>query len=70
MASALKIVLTCSGPEPLPDAWLARVRALQEEFFNRFPDSAHLRRITVGEDLSGLAEHLRTTFAPGAEQLS
>ena len=70
VATALKIVLTCSGPEPLPDAQLARVRALQEEFFNRFPDSTHLRRITLGDDLSGLAEHLRATVAPGAEQLS
>ncbi len=69
LASALKIVLTCSGPEPLPDALLAQARGLQEEFFNRFPDSTHLRQITLGDDLSNLAEHLRATFAPGAEQL-
>jgi nucleoside phosphorylase len=69
VANALKIVLMCSGPEPLPDALLTRVRALQEEFFNRFPNSTHLRRITVGEDLSGLVEHLRENFAPGAEKL-
>ena len=69
LAAALKIVLTCSGPEPLPDALLAQVRALQEEFFNRYPDSTHLRRITLGDDLTGLADHLRATFAPGAEQL-
>jgi len=69
LAGALKIVLTCPAPEPLPNALLARVRALHDEFFDRFPDSAHLRRITVGEDLSGLVEHLRATFPPGAEQL-
>jgi nucleoside phosphorylase len=70
LAAALKIVLTCPAPAPLPDALLARVRALQEDFFNRVPDSAHLRRITVGDDLSGLVEHLRETFAPGAEQVA
>jgi hypothetical protein len=70
LAGALKIVLTCPAPEPLPDALLTRVRALQDEFFNRFPNSSHLRRITVGEDLSGLVEHLRATFAPGAEQIA
>jgi nucleoside phosphorylase len=69
VASALKIALTGSGPEPLPDAQLANVRALQEEFFNRFPDSAHLRRMAVGDDFSGLGEHMRAIFAPGAEQL-
>jgi len=69
LAGALKIALTCPAPEPLPDVLLARVRALQDEFFDRFPNSAHLRRITVGEDLSGLIEHLRATFEPGAKQL-
>ncbi len=70
LAEALKIVLTCPAPEPLPDALLAQVRALQDEFFNRFPDSSHLRRITVGDDLSGLVEHLRATYPPEAEQLA
>jgi nucleoside phosphorylase len=69
VASALKLVMTSSGTEPLPDTLLTRVRDLQEEFFNRFPDSAHLRRISIGDDLSGLVEHLRATFEPGAEQI-
>jgi nucleoside phosphorylase len=69
VASTLKLVMIGAGSEPLPDALLTQVRALQEEFFTRFPDSTHLRRIPVGEDLSDLIEHLRATFAPGAEQI-
>jgi nucleoside phosphorylase len=70
LAGALQIVLTCPTSEPLPDDLLARVRALQDHFFDRFPDSTRLRRITIGEDLSGLIEHMRETFAPGAEHLA
>jgi nucleoside phosphorylase len=69
VASALKLVMIGEGPEPLPDTLLAQVRALQEDFFTRFPDSAHLRRIPLGEDLSDLVEYLRATFEPGAEQI-
>lgn len=70
VAAALGIVLIRPTPEPLPDTLLAQVRALQDEFFDRFPDSTHLRRITVGDDLSELIEHLRATFAPAAEYLA
>ena len=66
----LQIVLTCPTPEPLPDDLLARVGALQDDFFARFPDSTRLRRITIGEDLSALIGHMRETFAPGAEHLA
>ncbi len=70
MASALALVLTYPDAEPLPDALLSRLRALHQEFFDRFPDSTRFRRIPIGENLSGLAEHLRATFAPRAEQLT
>jgi nucleoside phosphorylase len=70
LAGALQIVLTSPTPEPLPDDLLAQVGALQDDFFDRFPDSTRLRRITIGEDLSGLIGHMRETFAPGAEHLA
>jgi nucleoside phosphorylase len=70
MASALALVLTYPDAEPLPDALLSRVRALHQEFFDRFPDSTRFRKVPVGEDLIGLAEYLRATFAPRAEQLT
>jgi nucleoside phosphorylase len=70
MASALAFVLTYPEAEPLPDALLSRVRALHQEFFDRFPDSTRFRKVPIGEDLSGLVEYLRATFAPRAEQLT
>ena len=69
VASALKIVLMCSGPDPLPDALLAQARSRGEAFFERFPDSSQLRQVTIGEDLSGLAEYMRASYEPGAEQV-
>jgi hypothetical protein len=70
VASALKIVLMCSGPEPLPDALLAQARSRAAAFFERFPDSSQLRQVTIGEDLSGLAEYMRASYEPGAEQVA
>ena len=70
MASALALVITYPDVKPLPDVLLSRVRALHQEFFDRFPESTRFRKIPISEDLSGLVEYLRATFAPQAEQLT
>jgi nucleoside phosphorylase len=70
MASALAFVSTHPDTDPLPEELLSRARALHQEFFDRFPDNGRFRKIPVGENLSGLAEYLRATFAPRAEQLT
>jgi nucleoside phosphorylase len=70
MASALALAMTSPDTEPLPDALLSRVRALHQEFFDHFPESTRFRKVPIGEDLSGLVEYLRATFAPQAEQLT
>jgi nucleoside phosphorylase/DNA-binding transcriptional ArsR family regulator/tetratricopeptide (TPR) repeat protein len=70
VAFALTLLMTISVPDPLPDVLLSRIRTLQEVFFNRFPDTTLLRRIDVGDDLSGITEHLRSTLAVDTEQLT
>jgi nucleoside phosphorylase/tetratricopeptide (TPR) repeat protein len=65
-AAALALMLTTPAPPQLPDQILAQVRGLQEDFFTRFPKSRYLQRLSVGEDLSELRDHLRATFEPGA----
>jgi nucleoside phosphorylase/tetratricopeptide (TPR) repeat protein len=65
-AAALMLTLTTPAPPQLPDQLLAQVRGLQEDFFTRFPGSRYLQRLSIGEDLSELHNHLRATFEPGA----
>lgn len=64
-ASALALVVTASGHAG-DDGLLVRARAQQEAFFAAFPDTTLVRRLDVGEDHSGLVEHLRETLAPAA----
>ena len=51
-------------PDPLE---MTRARKLQQQFFERFPDSTLIRRVPIGDDLSGVMEVLRTQVAPNAE---
>ena len=68
-ASALSYVVT-AGASTGDDTLLARAREQQETFFATFPDTSLLKRIDVGEDLSGLAEYLRETLAPSTADLA
>ena len=66
----LAFIVMYPTAEPLPDNMLSRVRVLHQEFFDRFPDNTRFRRIPIGEDFTGLAEFLRATVTPQAEQLT
>jgi nucleoside phosphorylase len=67
VATALMISLALRIETPADPAQLAQARALQEQFFERFPDSQQIRRIPLDDTLSDITEMLRTQLAPGAE---
>jgi hypothetical protein len=54
VAGSLGLALMTTANMPLPDQLVVRLRALQEDYFARFPDSKTLQRIEIGEDLDGL----------------
>jgi nucleoside phosphorylase len=67
VATALMTSLSLRPEEPLDPAQLAQARGLQEQFFQRFPDSQIVRQIPIDDTLSTITETLRTQLAPGAE---
>jgi len=69
VAGSLGLALMTTANMPLPDQLVVRLRALQEDYFARFPDPKTLQRIEVGEDLDGLVQHMKETMAPQAEAL-
>jgi nucleoside phosphorylase len=68
VATALMTSLSLRPEEPLDPAQLVQARGLQEQFFQRFPDSQIVRRVPIDDTLSTITETLRVQLAPGAEQ--
>lgn len=67
VATALMTSLALRPEEPADPAQLAQARALQEQFFQRFPESQIVRRVPINDTLNDVTELLRTHVAPGAE---
>jgi nucleoside phosphorylase len=67
VATALMTSLSLRPEEPPDPAQLVQARALQEQFFQRFPDSQIVRRFPIDDTLNDVTELLKTHVAPGAE---
>jgi nucleoside phosphorylase len=67
VATALMTSLALRPDEAVDPAQLVQARALQEQFFQRFPDSQIVRRFPINDTLSDVTDLLRTHVAPGAE---
>lgn len=67
VATALMTSLALTPEEPVDPAQLAQARALQEQFFQRFPESQIVRRVPINDTLNDVTELLRSQVAPGAE---
>jgi len=68
VAAAVMTSLRLPVEEPADPAQLAKARALQEQFFERFPDSSLIQRFPINDILADITELLRTRLAAGAEQ--
>ena len=69
VAAAVMTSLRLPVTEPVDPGQLARARALQEQFFGRFPDSKLIRRVEIKDTVADVTELLREHLAPGADQV-
>ena len=67
VATAVMTVFSMPASGPPDPLLMTGARKLQQQFFEKFPESTLIRTIPMGDDLSGVKEVLRTQLAPNAE---